>query len=381
MKLSIHLFSLYLLCLFTLSCSSASFANSKTLEIMAYNVENLFDTKHDKVDGVSKNDFAFLPNSAKEKRAGCAEIKAYKWQKECFETDWNDEKLKIKIDKIVDVIRRERITPPDFLAVTEIENKDVTKMLADALGYKKFEISQGPDKRGIETALIYNEDKGIKFVSRQEHEVTGETFKEYPTRNILEVEFLIGEKHPLTIFVNHWPSQGGPTISRIAAAEVLKKRVQAIKKANPDHYVIATGDFNTIPQDAPNPISQVILKDTNLFDMHEAFVDDRSIDWSVKNAMAPGTYFYSREMTWNLLDRFFLSENFLKKGGMQVIVDSYLIYAPSFITTDYKYTYKDNFLYGSVVKGTPNRYDHNASSPSKAGYSDHFPIIVRFKYE
>lgn len=381
MKLSVLPFFLYLLCLATLSCSSATMANSQTIEIMAYNVENLFDTKHDKVNGVSKNDYAFLPNSAKEKREGCGAMTIYKWQKECFETDWTDEKLKMKINQIVQVIRSERITTPDFLAITEIENSDVTKMLAQALGYEKFEISQGPDKRGIETALIYKEEKGIKFVSRREHEITGETFKEYPTRNILEVEFKIADKHSLSIFVNHWPSQGGPTISRIAAAEVLKKRIQEIKKANPKHYIIATGDFNTIPQDAPNPISQVILKDTGLFDMHSAFIDDRSIEWSTKNAMAPGTYFFARDMTWNLLDRFFLSENFLKPGEMEVIVDSYLIYSPSFLTKDFKYTFKDNFLYGSVVKGTPIRYDHKAKNAGGAGYSDHFPIILRFKYE
>ena len=41
------------------------------LNVMFYNVENLFDTVHDE----GKDDWSFLPNSLKEKKEQCKKIK------------------------------------------------------------------------------------------------------------------------------------------------------------------------------------------------------------------------------------------------------------------------------------------------------------------
>src|SRR5690606_27904286 len=93
-----------------------------------------------------------------------------------------------------------------------------------------------------------------------------------------------------------------------------------------------------------------------------------------------GTYFYGKSMQWNRLDRFFVSKNMLSKGGLQVDVKSYQIYAPKFITDNYEYRHKTDNHYGSTVTGIPRRYEHNTTRSSKAGFSDHFPIIVKIKY-
>jgi len=352
---------------------------AKNLEIMSYNVENLFDTKHDIEKGEDKNDWTYLPTNFKDKKKHCNKNRSRYRKKECLETNWTTEKLDLKISQIKMVVKT-RKSLPDFLALTEVENGKVVGRMAKALGYSSFEITNSPDKRGVDVALIYKNHKDIEFVKKREHILKGEYFDKKPSRNILEVEFLINKKFPLTIFVNHWPSLGNPTKTRIIAANILVKRVEQLLSKNKKHAIIATGDFNTIDRNHPHPFKDVLLKSGELVDLHESFMKDRSISRDLKKTFPLGSYFYGKGMAWNHLDRTFYSKNLLKKNGLKLIKKSYRIIAPEFITTDYKYTKRDHYLYGSLVKRVPFRYDHQANDIKSAGYSDHFPLVVKLKY-
>lgn len=347
----------------------------KSIEIMSYNVENLFDIVHDE----GKNDWTFLPSKAKGKKEACNAVKSSYRKKECLETDWSKDNLEVKIENITKMVRRDDKLP-DILALSEIENERVIAQLAKFLGYKKWAVSDSPDKRGIDLAVLWNETEEVKYVSKKEHTLKGEYFKKRPSRNILEVEFLIGKKEKLTIFVNHWPSLSNPTDARIIAANTLTKRTKEILKKDKNHTVMAVGDFNTIDENYPHPFKSVLYKDGLYTDVHTSFKDDKSISWNIKNQMAPGSYFYGRGMTWNLLDRMFYTKNLANKSGLEIDISSYQIYSPSFATKDYEYRGKGKYLTGSVIKGTPFRAEHNSTSNRRAGYSDHFPLIVNLKY-
>jgi hypothetical protein len=344
------------------------------LEVMVYNVENLFDARHDIEGGVEKNDWTFLPKKTPGKDAACKKISYWKYKNECFNTDWSQELVDLKISQIKEVLTKERKSLPNILALVEIENSNVVGMLAKALGYKQFKVSQSPDKRGIDLAVLYNSSKKLTFVKKSELVIEGDYFKKKPTRVILEIEFLVNKK-PLHFFVNHWPSQGNPSATRIAAAKKLKQRIEKINKS---HYIMAVGDFNTIPSDMPHPFHNVILKEELLKDVHNLFSKDRSIDKKLKKNMPPGTYFYSKTMSWNILDRIFVSKNLMDGEGFDAILSSYEIYAPDFITKSYEYKKGSGYLSGSKVNRVPNRYDHSETSAGKAGYSDHFPVVLRF---
>ncbi|EQC49872.1 endonuclease/exonuclease/phosphatase family protein [Bacteriovorax sp. BSW11_IV] len=359
-----------------LACILSFNASAKTLEFMSYNVENLFDANHDE----GKLDWAYLPKSFKDKKKECKKVESRKRREECLDTDWTSDKVKLKVNQIADVVLKDRGNPPEFMALVEVENEAVVKQVADVLRYKGVAVTNSPDNRGVDVALLYNEDKGIKFVKKSEIVLNSDDFKSWPTRNILEVEFLVDKKYPLTVFVNHWPSLGNPNIKRVKAAEFLRKRIQELQKANKDHYVIAVGDFNTIDSNHPHPFKDVLLKDGIMYDLHEEYKEDKKISWDVKNSQPPGSYFFAPEMTWNVLDRIFLSPNLKDKKGLSVANDSYTIYAPNFITTSYEYKSRGKYLNGSKVVGVPKRYDHNASTTGEAGYSDHFPIIFKIKY-
>jgi hypothetical protein len=352
--------------------------SAATIEVMSYNVENLFDTVHDK----GKNDWTFMPNS-KEKRKECSKVKSHYRKQECYETDWTEKHLAIKLNQIKNVILKERKKLPEILGLVEIENERVVGQLANVLGYKNYMVSNSPDYRGIDLAILYKDSKDFRFVNKREHALTGDYFKKRPTRNIFEVEFLIGGQYPLHIFVNHWPSLGNPDHARVAAATLLKSRIEEILKTNKKASAIAMGDFNTIPElkkkGNKHPYRNVLLKDSPVVDMHSTFHDNKKIDIKTKKLIPPGTYFYKRGNTWNLLDRAFVTKNLLDGKGLDVDLKSYRIYAPDFITEKFVNHFEEDDYGDMKTKssgfGTPKRYEHKARSAEQAGYSDHFPIV------
>lgn len=356
------------------SSASNGFSTGNQIEIIAYNVENLFDTLHDE----GKEDWTFLPIKTKGKNEACAKVKYKKYRDECFETDWNEEKLETKLEQIREVLTRDRSSLPDVLALVEIENENVISLLAKKLGYKEFTVSNSPDERGIDLAVLWNESK-LKKISKKEHEIKSKALEGRPTRNILEVEFLVASKHPLTLFVNHWPSQGNKNESRVDAAKIMMKRVKEIQKNNPNTAIVSTGDFNVIDTNRPDPLFSVV-EAQGLIDVHGLVMQSKDIDYRVKVTYPLGTYFYGKSMQWNLLDRFFISKNLNDGKGMDLILKSYQIYAPKFMTTQYEYFHKTDHHYGSSVRGVPKRYEHDTARSSKAGFSDHFPVIIKLKY-
>tara|TARA_R110000868_G_scaffold42681_5_gene144047 strand:+ start:4593 stop:5729 length:1137 start_codon:yes stop_codon:yes gene_type:complete len=356
------------------SNSSLAFSSASEIEVMAWNVENLFDTKHDE----GKNDWTFVAAKTPGKNDACAKVSYKRYRDECFETDWNDEKLETKLNQIKEVLTRDRSALPDVLALSEIENENVISILAKKLGYTAFAVSDSPDERGVDLAILWNEVK-LKKVAKREHVIKSKALEGRFTRNILEVEFVVAGKHPLTVFVNHWPSQGNKNETRIDAAKVMMDRVKQIQKKNSKMAILATGDFNVIDTNRPDPFFSVVEKG-GLSDVHSLYMESKDVDYRVKVTYPLGTYFYGKKMQWNLLDRFFVSKNLVAKSGLRAEITSYQIYAPKFITDTYEYTYKTDHHAGSHVTGIPKRYEHNTSRSSKAGYSDHFPIILKLKY-
>jgi len=340
------------------------------LNVMFYNVENLFDTVHDE----GKDDWSFLPNSLKEKKEQCKKIKNDYYQNECLKTDWTNQKLEIKLSNIRDVITSKKENLPDFLGLCEVENELVVRMLADKIGYKKIVVASGPDERGVDVALIYREHEKIKYISHQEHALKGKSFKGKPTRTILEVNFMINGIHPVSFLINHWPSQANPSASRIIAAQKVMEIVNQKTKKNSKLVMIVMGDFNTVNTDYPHPFNEVILKSGVLVDLHSEYMEAKKISREEKASLPNGTYFYYKDMAWNLLDRFFITKNLLKNKKINIDLKSYQIYTPDFIKDEFIYD-RAGYNKGTKILGVPKSYNFEADQAKEAGYSDHFPIM------
>lgn len=371
--------------LFCLLLALKVFAGS--LEIYSYNVENLFDVSHDD----KKEDWTFLPKNTPGKSDYCKTVSSKYRREECYQTDWTSEKLKLKIANIKKVITNEGKSLPDMTALIEVENEKVVKQLADAVGYKKIAITNSPDERGVDVALMFNETKDLKFIKQSEIVLKDGYFAKRPTRNILEVEFELSGtkgKEKLHVFVNHWPSLGNPDEARELAAKALKSRSEEILKSNKDANIIAMGDFNTIDKlkkaDSVHPFNEILLKDNFFADIGAKF-EEKNAKAKLEELMPPGTYYYDRGGEWNKLDRFFANQNLVDGKNVEVDISSYKIFAPDFIKNlSFLKNIEDQKSMPSkkelMQKGYPQRYDFEKSEQMKVGFSDHFPIVIKISY-
>jgi endonuclease/exonuclease/phosphatase family metal-dependent hydrolase len=382
------------------------------LEIGSYNVENLFDATHDN----GKNDFVYLPMNdidyIRNFQKVCSQPDSDLTSRErrfCNSPspfDWREDKVALKISQVAQVFRQ-RGAIPDILAVIEVENESVLALLAKALGYEFYVITDGPDKRGIDVAVLFNRkyDESKKLVFREfvnssdgHAQITSLAVpadKDYPTRPILEVRFRVKNQsswNDLFFYVNHWPSQGAPDSSgRVAAAKILRNRINEQKVQYPDASFVATGDFNTLGAGkerdstgrSDHPFYDHLLvaqtrSDVQLKDVHTSFIETYG---RVQSRFLQGTYFYAApwknrpEFEWNVLDRFFVSDNLLNGRGPEVVLEGYEIFAPSLITETKDY-YNNSGVLLRTERGVPTRYSHFASTGKKAGFSDHLPIFM-----
>ena len=355
--------------LFFISVHAAS-----EIEIMSYNVENLFDAVHDQ----DKEDWEFTPANAPGKAEYCQTMPSEKDQQYCMQSTWDEARLDIKLNQIKTELSS-RPALPDILGLIEVENENVVERLRQTLGYDHFVMTNSPDKRGIDVAIMYKDDPAYKFISYKEHVLTGPTFGEKPTRNILEVHFDVGGGRILGIFQNHWPSQAAPAEVRVGVAKQVATFVDQFMAAGKGkRYAIVMGDFNTLPQDFPHPFNQaLLLGQTKLQDVQSLFMGSTFIADETKKGLARGTYFYPPDMSWNMLDHFFVTENLNDGKGLEMLLHTFSIYRSTVGVTSY--TYKDRLdpNFGSKIEGIPFRYDPSTMDAAKAGFSDHFPIVIK----
>ena len=340
--------------------------SSEKVTIVTYNVYNLFDANHDE----NKNDWQYLPLNYPGKTEACEQVSVPRYRKSCLETDWNDTKFEAKLESIKSALMNNVESLPDFLALVEVENENVVKKLAMKLGYENWLVTDSPDKRGIDVALLYNESKNVTFMKVKEHEIhnkKNDLLK--PTRNILEGQFRIFGKKTI-IFVNHWPSQASPASARVEVARQLKKKINWRKLTSPKAHIILTGDFNVIPSDFPHPFHKYLFSGLIEFsDVDTLFRSSAEIPNEKKNALPLGTYFYARKMAWNMLDLFFVTKNLNNGTGLEINLEGYNILTKG-ITRPFTYSHGDNYNFGTTINAIPYRYDFTSST----GFSDHFPV-------
>lgn len=297
----------------------------------SWNVENLFDTKD---DPSVKGDEDYTPESAKH---------------------WTQERLEIKLKNLAKVISKMNDGKgPDVLGVCEIENRQVVEMLVEELKSlgRKYEIvhKDSPSERGIDCAIIYD-SAVFTLVEPQFHHVDADN-----TRDIVEAK-LKRNGNDLYVFMDHWPSRFHEESYRNKAADVLRKRVDALLAADPKADIIMLGDFNDEPDD-------VAIREH----LRAAKSDDHLPPGSLFNTTAPikesgkGTIVYKNK--WELFDQVIVSPGLLDTAGFHWKKDSSrridfpeLIFRPK---SDEEIPRPNQVYTGKVFH--------------KTGYSDHLPV-------
>jgi exonuclease III len=135
---------------------------------------------------------------------------------------------------------------------------------------------------------------------------------------------------------------------RLQAANRLLQAVDSLRAITPDAKILISGDFNDY-HDSPaiQHIARHDLKNIS---------KDASAKYGVK-----GTYRYKGE--WNSLDHIFVSPYIYNK------VDTVFIHSPKFLLE------KDKFYGGYLPRRT-----YKGMKYQKKGFSDHLPLVARFKF-
>ena len=307
--------------------------------IVFYNVENLFDT----INQVDVIDEDFLPTG---------------------KLKWNSERYAKKLDHLVEAITFNLTENPVLIGLVEIENGSVVMDLAKTgrFASTKYRLAHkdSPDARGIDCALLYDEDR-FKPLVIANLAVSLDSVPSFKTRDVLYVKGEFAGKKEVHIFVNHWPSRrGGEKESahkRQRAAEVARAKIDEILKQNPKANILLMGDFN----DHPNDVSiEQVLKAKPVTNKKADLVNLLYDDQLAGN----GTHYFDG---WGVLDQFIVSKTLFKgrKGIKLATKDATIVREDKLL-----FTQKDGTQKPSTTYGGSNYY---------GGYSDHLPIQLKLK--
>lgn len=195
------------------------------------NCENLFDCQHDSL----KQDEEWLDPSLRH---------------------WNEYRYWNKLNHIAQEIIACGEYPennwqlPDLVALVEVENDtvmhDLTKRSLLRNANYEYVITDSPDLRGIDVALLYN-PFSFKLLSHESLRVDPLPGMR-PTRDILYAKGEVITGDTLHVFVVHAPSRfGGERATRPnrrIVVERLSTAVDSILARNPQAEIIVAGDFN-----------------------------------------------------------------------------------------------------------------------------------------
>jgi hypothetical protein len=324
-----RLISILFLLFFCLSCTAIE---PDSLQIMFWNVENLF---YPEDDTMSKDD-EFTPTGARA---------------------WGWSRYYSKINRIWKaIVAAGNPEPPAIIAVAEVENK---KVLLDLFIYSPmakygYEIlhQDSKDHRGIDVALIYDPERVQpefdSLINPRLEEIGGS-----PTRDILFARFNFNSCN-FYLFVNHWPSKyGGAGITekfRLKTAEVLKENISTILEADKEAAIICVGDFND--QEESESLQFLANKPELLITRPEG-------------GGVPGSYKY--QGNWQSIDHVIISKS-LYTGNSKLNFESTRIFAPGFLLES------DDRYGGMKPFRTWIGYRY------QEGFSDHLPVIIRLSF-
>jgi endonuclease/exonuclease/phosphatase family metal-dependent hydrolase len=331
-------------------------SNKNDLSVLAYNVENLFDTVHDQ----DREDWEYLPKAVRDQTP-----EAIEWcntnalnKNACLANDWNDDVLKEKLKRIVSTILSAKDQGPDVVMVEEVENLNVLSMLANALSIQTKSdytpvLIEGDDKRGIDVGLLTKKKvlsatlHRIPFSEKARGYDENQNLKSVNTRGILETIIGLENGKKLHVFGGHFPSQRNPSIQRQEALAFLAKLVNQVPSTD---LVLAGGDLNITKEEEASLSLFSNLSQQGLSVSHLVGMKDQ-----------PGSYYH--QGAWVFLDAFIFPNRALdSKSEWSVNLDSM--------------TVKKAGEFQLNLKGTPLKFKPNIPH----GVSDHLPIYIEMKY-
>ncbi len=324
---------------------------SRTITIMSYNVENLFD---DVDNGTEYREF------------------------DPGEGEWTADHFYAKMLALAEVIESAGPERPDILALQEVENLDTLETFRDEVlkngGYRYAALVEAPEA-AVNTGVL----SAFPVTDLRSHLLRGEGTERL--RGILEAEIDVGGT-ALYLFNNHWKSKAGGAEEteylRIEAAELLARRIGSILAEDPSAEIVVCGDLNEnhdeyvrIGREYPT----ALLPDGEPADAPIYLTGDpgkmqslRNSGWSETESLvlyspwfeseARGSYVYRN--SWETIDHFLLGPGLFDEEG--VTYAGFSVGKKPFMLDE---------------EGHPLRW----YTETRSGYSDHLPLLLELELE
>lgn len=322
---------------FTLASKAQESKDTIPFCVMSYNVENLFDCRHDSL----KNDVEFLPQSPRH---------------------WTYRKYRQKLDNLAKVILGVgQWNPPALVGLCEIENDSVLHALTRYsllrhIDYR-YLLTHADDERGIDVGLLYQR-KLFQPICTQSLSVPKPEGIRHATRDILHVSGRLLNLDTLDVMVCHFPSRrGGARDSeayRLQAATTVRKCIDSLHSIRQKPLIIVMGDFNDYPD---NRSVQIILGQKPA--MKHLLVH-------ASRQKETGSYKY--QGSWELLDHIIVSAQLTNpSSALYAPLTSGQIYRPPFL------------LIHDKKFGGMQPFRTFLGMKYLGGFSDHLPVYVNFR--
>ena len=297
-----------------------------------FNCENLFDYMHD----AGKDDTEFTPEGS------------YHWTKTRY---W--QKLDRTGQALLSCSDADGSNLPDMAVLCEVENdtvmRDLTKRSLLRGARYEYVMTNSPDRRGIDVALVYSPFSFRLLASHAVRVPLVEGLR--PTRDILYVKGLVESGDTLHVVAVHFPSRRGGEKSsrpfRKRAVESLCAVIDSISAVSPQASVVVAGDFNMYGDE--ELMRQVL--EHGLTDVSSKAMGENG---------ARGTYRYRGR--WGSLDHILVST------GLANRVVSCRVNDATFLT-------ENDEKYGGIK---PRR--SFLGPVFRNGFSDHLPLVCRFEW-
>lgn len=310
-----------------------------------YNQENLFDTCHDE----GKRDYDFLPTGS------------YKWNAMKYNHKLNNMSRALA-DMGTDVLPNIGCA---IIGLAEVENsKALDDLIAQpALSARNYQYVhiEGPDRRGIDCALLYNPSlfsvKNTRLVPYVQKLKKDSAFY---TRGFLTVSGTLADEN-VAVIVCHLPSRFSESFYRELGAEQVKAIKDSLLNDDPNCKVFIMGDMNDDPID--KSMAGILKGKANIKDVNEGDMYNPWYNILVKEGV--GTLLY--QGSWNLFDQILVTPNLLNKDDKKDF-SSLKFWKNQIFKRDYLFQTEGKY------KGSPKRT--TAGGVWLNGYSDHLPVVV-----
>jgi endonuclease/exonuclease/phosphatase family metal-dependent hydrolase len=348
---------LFILLSIVLLGTVAAQAQNRKFEMHAigfYNLENLFDTCHDE----GKNDYQYLPDGTNR---------------------WNSLKYSHKLKNMARVLSEmgTDVVPTGCVAigVSEVENYRCLADLCNQEALKKrnftFKHVEGPDRRGVDCALLYN-PKFFTVRDVELHPFVWENPEDttHATRGFLAVSGTLSGEH-VTIIVNHLPSRFNGSYFRELGGRQLRRIKEKLMEEDPGVKLIIMGDMNDDPQDKSMAVELGAKRKVK-----EVENDPKGLWNPWWDVLASGTGTLQYQGAWNLFDQIILSRSLLDPNAFDKSKVDLKKLDCSTLKFYKNQIFRRDYLFQKEGKYKGNTLRTFAGGAWLDGYSDHLPTVV-----